>query len=690
MSQTVDRAPRTPATQPAPPVVDVAALGQHLMGRWADIRRVSRAVAARPEMKRVEGLSMADHRARVLDQLGLLVKEGAVHKAFPKSVGGLEDAGGNIAQFEELVLADPSLQIKAGVQWGLFGSAVMHLGTEEHHTKWLPGIMSLEIPGAFAMTETGHGSDVSAVGTTATYDEATREFVIDTPFRAAWKDYLGNAALHGEAAVVFAQLITKGVNHGVHAFYVPIRDKKKNFLPGVGGEDDGLKGGLNGIDNGRLHFTGVRVPRTNLLNKYGDVAEDGTYSSPIASPGRRFFTMLGTLVQGRVSLDGAATVVSKLALTIAISYGSQRRQFTAASDTEEEVILDYQRHQRRLLPRLAETYAMSFAHDVFLDKFDDVFSGAHDTDADRQDLETLAAALKPLSTWAALDILQEAREACGGNGFLVENRLTSLRADMDIYATFEGDNNVLLQLVAKRLLTDYSRKFAGADAGAMAAFVAEQVGDAAINRTGLRRLGQSIVDWGSTARSVGYIRDTDSQRQLLTDRVQTMIAEIAARLRPASKLPKMEAAQLFNSNQNALIEAARAHGELLQWEAFTDAVERIEDDGTRQVLTWLRDLFGLGLIEKNAAWYLIHGRISTQRAQAITSYIDDRLLPRLREHALPLVAAFEFTPEHIGAPIALGAEKERQDEAMEYYRAQRESGTAPIAEKAPAKAVRSR
>ena len=690
MSQTVDRAPRTPATQPAPPVVDVAALGQHLMGRWADIRRVSRAVAARPEMKRVEGLSMADHRARVLDQLGLLVKEGAVHKAFPKSVGGLEDAGGNIAQFEELVLADPSLQIKAGVQWGLFGSAVMHLGTEEHHTKWLPGIMSLEIPGAFAMTETGHGSDVSAVGTTATYDEATHEFVIDTPFRAAWKDYLGNAALHGEAAVVFAQLITKGVNHGVHAFYVPIRDKKKNFLPGVGGEDDGLKGGLNGIDNGRLHFTGVRVPRTNLLNKYGDVAEDGTYSSPIASPGRRFFTMLGTLVQGRVSLDGAATVVSKLALTIAISYGSQRRQFTAASDTEEEVILDYQRHQRRLLPRLAETYAMSFAHDVFLDKFDDVFSGAHDTDADRQDLETLAAALKPLSTWAALDILQEAREACGGNGFLVENRLTSLRADMDIYATFEGDNNVLLQLVAKRLLTDYSRKFATADAGAMAAFVAEQVGDAAINRTGLRRLGQSIVDWGSTARSVGYIRDTDSQRQLLTDRVQTMIAEIAARLRPASKLPKMEAAQLFNSNQNALIEAARAHGELLQWEAFTDAVERIEDDGTRQVLTWLRDLFGLGLIEKNAAWYLIHGRISTQRAQAITSYIDDRLLPRLREHALPLVAAFEFTPEHIGAPIALGAEKERQDEAMEYYRAQRESGTAPIAEKAPAKAVRSR
>jgi len=680
MSQTVDRTPKTPVTQPAAPVVDVAALGEQLMGRWKDIRRTSRALSARPDLKRIEGQTLTEHRERVMHQLHLLVEEGAVHRAFPKSVGGEENHGGNIAGFEELVLADPSLQIKSGVQWGLFGAAVMHLGTERHHKEFLPGIMDLSIPGAFAMTETGHGSDVAAIGTTATYNVDSQEFVLNTPFRAAWKDYLGNAAVDGRAAVVFAQLITRGVNHGVHAFYVPIRDDN-GFLPGIGGEDDGLKGGLNGIDNGRLHFTDVRVPRLNLLNRYGDVAEDGAYSSPIASPGRRFFTMLGTLVQGRVSLDGAATVVSKLALTIALTYGTQRRQFTAASDTDEEVILDYQRHQRRLLPRLATTYAMSFAHEVFLDKFDGVFSGRTDTDADRQDLETLAAALKPLSTWAALDILQEAREACGGSGFLVENRLTSLRADMDIYATFEGDNNVLLQLVAKRLLTDYSRKFAHADAGALAGYVAGQVNEAAINRTGLRRLAQSVVDFGSTARSVGYIRDTDSQRQLLTDRVQTMVAEIAGRLRNANKLPKMEAAQLFNSNQNALIEAARAHGELLQWEAFTDGVEAIEDEGTRQVLTWLRDLFGLGLIEKNAAWYLIHGRISTQRAQAITAYIDDRLLPRLREHVLPLVAAFEFSPEHIGAPIALGREKERQDEAMLYYRGLREAGTAPLDEK---------
>ncbi|GAA1815183.1 acyl-CoA dehydrogenase [Agromyces neolithicus] len=665
------------ATQPK---VDIASLGKQLLGTWADLRIAARERAAQPDMQRIDGQSMAEHRERVLAQLKTLVDQGAVHRAFPKALGGQDDHGGNIASFEELVIADPSLQIKAGVQWGLFGSAVVHLGTEYHHQTFLPDIMSLKVPGAFAMTETGHGSDVAAIGTTATYDEATQQFVINTPFRGAWKDYLGNAALHGTAAVVFAQLITKGVNHGVHAFYVPIRGAKGGFLKGVGGEDDGLKGGLNGIDNGRLHFTNVRVPRENLLNRYGSVAEDGTYSSPIASPGRRFFTMLGTLVQGRVSLDGAATSAAAMALTIAITYGNQRRQFNAASDTDEEVLLDYQRHQRRLLPKLATTYAQIFAHDEFLLKFDAVFSGRADTDDDRQDLETIAAALKPLSTWHALDTLQEAREATGGAGFLAENRIVGLRQDLDIYVTFEGDNNVLLQLVAKRLLTDFSKQFAKADAGAMARYVVQSTAERAYHGTGLRRLAQTIADFGSTARSVSELRDENSQRELLTDRVEAMIAEIAGHLRDARKLPKAEAAAAFNRHQNQLIEAARAHGELLQWEAFTRGLAQTTDPGTKQVLTWLRDLFGLGLVEKHLAWYLMNGRLSPQRAQAVTAYID-RLLERLRPHAQDLVDAFGYKPEHLRAKIASGAELERQDEARAHYAAQRAAGTLPVPEK---------
>ncbi len=676
----VDAAVRPSETVAVEPRIDRDLLTTMLLGTWADTRREARELIKDPVFWQITGLPMDEHRERVLSQLHLLVEAGGSRRAFPAKHGGLEDNGANLAGFEELVLADPSLQIKSGVQWGLFGSAIHQLGTEKHHDRWLPDVISLALPGAFAMTETGHGSDVAAIGTTATYDPDTEEFVIHTPFRGAWKDYLGNAALHGKAAVVFAQLITGGVNYGVHCFFVPIRDDEGAFLPGVGGEDDGVKGGLNGIDNGRLHFDHVRIPRENLLNRYGDVAPDGTYSSPIDSPGRRFFTMLGALVQGRVSLDGASTWASALALTIAVTYGNQRRQFDNGAGTPEVTLLDYGKHQRRLLPRLAQVYAQAFAHDELLQMFDGVFSGRTDTPDEREDLETLAAALKALSTWNALDTIQEAREACGGQGFLAENRLTALRADLDIYVTFEGDNNVLLQLVGKRLLSDYAKQFTGKDAASLARFAVGQTAGNVVHGAGLRQFGQVVTDFGSTARAVERGLRAEQQHELLGDRVQQMVADIAGRLRPASKMSKTDAAALFTENQAELIEAGRAHGELLQWEAFTDAVNRVEDADTKQVLTWLRDLFGLTLIEKHLSWYLINGRLSNQRAAAVTRYID-RLLRRLRPHAQDLVDAFAYEPEHVRAPIASGAEQARQDEASDYYARQAAEGWAPIPEK---------
>ncbi|WP_029291560.1 acyl-CoA dehydrogenase [Cellulomonas sp. HZM] len=684
MTTTAER-PAAAAPVSDEPRIDVAALAEQLLGPYAELRKQARAVAGDPEFQKIEGQPLAEHRERVLHQLRQLAEHHDVLRAFPARLGGADDHGGSLSRFEELVAADPSLQIKAGVQWGLFASAILHLGTERHHDAFLPDAMSVAVPGAFAMTETGHGSDVAAIGTTAEYDAATQEFVIHTPFRAAWKDYLGNAGQHGTAAVVFAQLVTappggERVNHGVHAFYVPIRDAATGeWLPGVGGEDDGLKGGLNGIDNGRLHFDHVRVPRTSLLNRYGDVAEDGTYSSPIASPGRRFFTMLGTLVQGRVSLDGAAVNASKLSLAIAVTYANQRRQFAGAAG-EEVTLLDYGQHQRRLLPLVAQTYAGTFAHEELLAAFDDVFSGRGDTPEGREDLETLAASLKPTSTWNAMTTIQTAREACGGAGFLAENRLTGLHQDMDVYVTFEGDNTVLYQLVAKRLLTDYARSLKGAGAGDVARLVAGRAADAALHRTPLVRAVQTLADAGDKRRSVGQLRDEAAQRELLTDRVETMVAEIANALRPASKMPAAEAAALFNAHQHELIEAARAHAERVQWEAFTRGVAAVQDPATKQVLTWVRDLFGLTLVERHLAWYLVNGRLSAGRARTVTSYID-RLLTRLRPHAQDLVDAFGYGPEHLRAPIASGAERERQDEARAYYRTQRASGDAPVPEK---------
>lgn len=678
----VSTTPTGPISAPleGEPRLNVAKVTAALAGRWADQRYLVRERLTKEDLHRPYDMSVADHRARVLEQCKTLAKENFSEHMLPTHMGGSNNPGGNVARFEELVVGDPSFQIKSGVQWGLFTSAILQLGTEEHHNKWVPDAMTLALPGAFAMTEIGHGSDVQSLATTATYDEDTEEWVIHTPFRAAWKDYLGNAALHAKAATVFARLITKGVDHGVHCFFVPVRDDDGNLLPGIQSEDDGPKGGLNGIDNGRFCFDHVRVPRTNLLNRYGDVAPDGTYTSPIESPGRRFFTMLGTLVQGRVSLDGASNRASQLALHIAITYASQRRQFTAADPTQETVLLDYQSHLYRLMPKLAATYAGAFAHDQLLQAFHDVFSGEGDTPEAREDLETLAAALKPTSTRLAMDTIQECREACGGAGFIAENQLVGLHQDLDVYCTFEGDNTVLLQLVGKRLLADYTSELKSVDRAGIGRFIAQRAEVLAKRHTPWAELAHGFTDLGNRKRTFDSMRSSEFQEQLLSERARLRVEELALSLRAAAKMSPTDAAAHVNKHQVEMLDAARAHADLVRWRAFTDGIAAIDDADTRSILTDVRDLFGFTIINNDLAWLMLQGLMSAPRGRQLGQDIR-RLLWRLRPHALDLIAAFDIREGHVRAPIALGGEQKRQDEARAYYRELRASGNAPVSEK---------
>src|SRR5690606_28298101 len=294
-------------------------------------------------------------RARVLDQMREIAKLGLADRGFRREHGGTGEPGAAVVGLEMLAYADLSLWVKSGVQWGLFGGAVENLGTERHRD-YIERLISLDLLGCFAMTESGHGSDVADLETTATYDPATQEFVIHTPTPSARKDYIGGAAVHARMAAVFAQLITNGEKQGVHCLLVPIRDELGADLPGVTTYDDGLKGGLPGVDNGRIVFDPVRVPPENLINRYAEVAPDGTCSSEIENPSRRFFTTLGTLVRGRVSVGGAAAAGARVALSIAVRYALARRQFADPDTGEETLLLDYRSHQRRLLPLVAKSF----------------------------------------------------------------------------------------------------------------------------------------------------------------------------------------------------------------------------------------------------------------------------------------------------------------------------------------------
>src|SRR2546430_7363539 len=224
--------------------MEVGRLRAFVDGRWAAIREEVRAQIRASELLRpVDGLSVEDYRARVLEQARMISQTRSARLFFPREYGGEADIGGAMTAFETIALVDLSLLVKIGVQYGLFGGVIRRLGTQRHHERYLRQAMTMELPGCFAMTETGHGSDVQSIRTTAAYDPSREAFVIHTPDDDARKDYIGNAARDGRMAAVFAQLITGGDGRGVHVFLVPIRGERGRPGPGARIAGCGPKGG---------------------------------------------------------------------------------------------------------------------------------------------------------------------------------------------------------------------------------------------------------------------------------------------------------------------------------------------------------------------------------------------------------------------------------------------------------------
>jgi acyl-CoA oxidase len=504
------------------------------------------------------------------------------------------------------------------------------------------------------MTETGHGSNVQALATVAAYDAESQEFVLTTGGDEARKDYIGNAARHARLAVVFAQLEVGGKSEGVHAFVVPIRVDGR-VAPGVRIEDDGRKMGLNGVDNGRIWFDGVRVPREALLNRFADVTPEGVYESPIDSPDRRFFTMLGTLVQGRVSVGGGAINAAKVALAIATKYADRRRQFKAGSGAQEQVLLDYGLHQRRLLPLLARTYALHFAQDVVRTQLHEVFSGVRDDERSRRELESRAAGTKALGTWHATRVIQECREACGGAGYLAVNRFAALKADSDIFTTFEGDNHVLLQLVAKGLLTGYAGEFADMDQIAMVRYVTGLAVETVIEKTSAHTLLERVRDLlpgGDAWDQEAGLLDSEYHLAMLRFREEHMLAGAARRLKRGIDR-KAGAGAVFSEVQDHVIAVAHAHVERLVLEAFVEKVRTLPDGDNKVALGLLCDLFALTTIESDRAWFMEHGRLSAQRSKAISREVNG-LCRKVRPLAVDLVDAWGIPPRMLRAPDLVG------------------------------------
>ncbi|XP_046964850.1 peroxisomal acyl-coenzyme A oxidase 3 [Vanessa cardui] len=373
---------------------------------------------------------------------------------------------------------NPSVSVKMAIGIYLFSNALLSLGTERHLKFYEATIKHREILASFALTEIAHGSDARLMRTTATYDASTKEFVVHTPDFEAAKCWVGNLGRTCTHTLLFAQLITPdGTNHGLHGFVVPIRNPDTlETYPGLTVGDMGEKIGVNGIDNGFIMFNKYRIPRENLLNRTADVTEDGTYESSFSEPSRILGAALENLSAGRIGIMQESCQSLASAVSIAVRYAATRTQF--GERARETPLIDYPLHQWRLFGHVAA----AVIYRLYIGKFSYVYlniveksNAGHRVDNLSEavsEIHAMVSSSKPLLTWGALRAAQQAREACGGHGYLKCSNLGDIRSNHEPTVTYEGDNNVLSQQAGNWLLRQYEAARAGADVDSPLASVA--------------------------------------------------------------------------------------------------------------------------------------------------------------------------------------------------------------------------
>ncbi|XP_077183858.1 peroxisomal acyl-coenzyme A oxidase 1 isoform X2 [Paroedura picta] len=588
-------------------------------------REIEAIVLNDPDFKHedVNFLSRSERYALAIKKSALMVMKLREH--------GIADPD-EIYWFKRIYMGTYSAPID--LQFSMFTPTLENQCTVAQREKWLPLARGFKIIGTYAQTEMGHGTHLRGLETTATYDPASQEFILNSPTVTSIKWWPGGLGKTSNHAIVLAQLHTQGQNHGLHAFIVPIRQLGTHEpLPGITVGDIGPKFGYDEMDNGYLKMDNFRIPRENMLMKFAKVEPDGTYVKPLSDK-----LTYGTMVFIRSIIVGDAARSLARACTIAIRYSAVRHQSELKPGEPEPQILDYQTQQYKLFPLLAAAYAFHFVGAYMKDTYRRITADINDGDLrEMPELHALSAGLKAFSSWIANAGIEECRMACGGHGYSRCSGLPDIYVNFTPSCTYEGENTVMMLQTARFLIKSYTQVSAGQLVSGMVSYLNDLP-------------GQRIQPQQVAARPAAlHINNPASLVEAYKLRASRLV-EFAAKNLQAELNRRRSKEDAWNRTSVDLVRASEAHCHYVVVKLFTAKISEIGDAATRAVVNNLCLLFALHGISKHSGDFL-QGSILTDAQLTQVNQRVKELLALIRPNAVALVDSFDFNDLFLGSVL---------------------------------------
>uniref|UniRef100_A0A8D0EEH3 Acyl-coenzyme A oxidase n=1 Tax=Salvator merianae TaxID=96440 RepID=A0A8D0EEH3_SALMN len=516
---------------------------------------------------------------------------------------------------------------------GMFLPTLLTQATQEQQDRFFMPAWNLEITGTYAQTEMGHGTHLRGLETTATYDPATQEFIINSPTVTSIKWWPGGLGKTSNHAIVLAQLYTQGKCHGLHAFIVPIRQLGTHEpLPGITVGDIGPKFGYDEMDNGYLKMDNFRIPRENMLMKHAKVEPDGTYVKPLNAK-----LTYGTMVFIRSMIVGDAARSLARACIIAIRYSAVRHQSELKPGEPEPQILDYQTQQYKLFPLLATAYAFHFVGAYMKDTYRRITGNINQGDlSELPELHALSAGLKAFTSWIANAGIEECRMACGGHGYSRCSGLPDIYVNFTPSCTYEGENTVMMLQTARFLIKSYTQVSSGQLVSGMMSYLNDLP-------------GQRIQPQQVAARPALHINNPSSLVEAYKLRASRLV-EFAANNLQAELNRRKSKEDAWNRTSIDLVRASEAHCHYVVVKLFTAKLSEIGDPAVRAVLNNLCLLYALCGISKHSGDFLQGGILTDSQMVQVNQRVKE-LLALIRPNAVALVDSFDIHDDILGSVL---------------------------------------